>query len=126
MANIVLSLPDLFLIQDRLGIDTKAYINQAGQVVNGQRDYDALMTDQGPCNYPAGHIWLYAPIYVMFTHLEWAEHYLKLLHFAVASICNFYMGSISYKYFKHSPQKAQLVCFMLLANQKCEYLMFND
>jgi hypothetical protein len=62
----------------------------------------------------------------MFTRFEWSEHYLKLLHFVVASTCNLLMGKVAYKYFRQSPLKAQLVCFMLLANMKCEYLMFND
>ena len=41
-------------------------------------------------------------------------------------MCNFFMGCIAYKYFKEKPFYAQMVCFMLLANQKVEYLMYND
>ena len=40
--NLILQMPNLFLMHQKFGIDFKAYINQAGQVWNGQRDYDKL------------------------------------------------------------------------------------
>ena len=39
VVNTLVQIPDLFLLQSRKGIDYDAYLNQAGQVVNGQRNY---------------------------------------------------------------------------------------
>ena len=85
-----------------------------------------LQTAQGPCYYPAGHLWLYAPIYIMFTKTVLAEYILKLIHFTISSFCNYFYSKMAYKYFGSDSLKAQMVCFMLLANPKIEYQMYND
>lgn len=35
LINMLMSLPSLLLIENRFGVDTTAYLNQAGQVYNG-------------------------------------------------------------------------------------------
>lgn len=109
-----------------MGYDIPAYINQAGQVYNGQRNYSFLRTAQGPCYYPAGHLWLYYWFYPMYTHTEYAEHYMKIVHFIVDSTTNLLYSKVAYKYFHDRPMDAQMACFMLLAVTKNEYQMFND
>lgn len=83
-----------------------AYINQAGQVVNGQRDYNRLWTVQGPCYYPAGHIWFYYPLYVLSSMTIHAEHIIKIIHFLLGSSCFYFYSQIAFKYFKRDQMKA--------------------
>ena len=45
LINMLMSLPSLLLIENRFGVDTTAYLNQAGQVYNGQRDYKLIDTN---------------------------------------------------------------------------------
>jgi len=61
--NIILSIPELFELTNRFGIDYVAYLQQAGAVYNGETDYTMLSSTLGPCFYPAGHIWHYIPVY---------------------------------------------------------------
>ena len=58
---------------DRFGPDTTAYINQAGQFAMGQTNYWSISSGQGPCYYPAGHLWHYLPIYHAFTQTDYGE-----------------------------------------------------
>ena len=59
-------LRDIDMWAPKFGIDTTAYLNQAAQFVHGQNYYPNITSLQGPCYYPAGHLWHYAPIYMMF------------------------------------------------------------
>ena len=63
----------IFALNRRFGADTTAYINQAGQFASGQTNYSMISSMQGPCFYPAGHLWHYLPIYKMFTYTCYAE-----------------------------------------------------
>ena len=54
---------ELFNLKWRYGVDYVAYIQQAGAVYMGERDYTMLSSHLGPCYYPAGHIWHYIPAY---------------------------------------------------------------
>jgi hypothetical protein len=96
LANIALHLPYAVTIQMRYGIDTSAYLNQAGQVYLGQRDYTKLETVQGPCYYPAGHLWLYYPFYVLFTNSENAEFYFRAVHVVMHSIQNAVVSCVAF------------------------------
>ena len=87
--NILLHLPSMLIIQKRHGVDHTAYLNQAGQVVQGQRDYTLLDTNQGPCYYPAGHLWLYYFPYKFFQQCEDAEHYWKIFNYCMHSFTNY-------------------------------------
>lgn len=84
--NLILHLPWLFIIQKRFGVDTTAYLNQADQVIRGQRNYADLITNQGNCFYPAGHILIYMPIAWVFRNFENPEPLLFLLHAGVDSL----------------------------------------
>ena len=62
--NTVLGSPYLVEVTgERYGIDYVAYIQQAGAVYNGERDYTKLSSNLGPCFYPAGHLLHYLPAY---------------------------------------------------------------
>ena len=61
--NFIMSIPKVFELTNRYGIDYIAYLQQAGAVYNGERDYTKLSSNLGPCFYPAGHIWHYIPAY---------------------------------------------------------------
>ena len=127
--NIILHLPSMLIIQKRHGVDHTAYLNQAGQVVQGQRDYTLLDTNQGPCYYPAGHLWLYYLPYIFFQQCEQAEHYWKLFNYAMHSFTNFLVCQIGYSYFRDRPKIAQLICYIFLANSSVrreESSLFND
>jgi len=95
----------------------------------GQTNYLKISSVQGQCFYPAGHLWHYIPVYWLFILTDKAEYIWKVFHFAIHSGINYYVGHISYSYFKDRPWKAQLICFILVANEEIrefnQYL-FND
>jgi hypothetical protein len=57
---------------------------------------------------------------------ESAESISQLFFIVVGSATCLTYSSIAYQYFKFDPAKAQLICFMLLALPKLDYLMYND
>ena len=81
------------------GIDYTAYINQANQVANGQRDYTKLSSLQGPCFYPAGNLWHYLPVYYLHIATTDAEYIMKIVHFLVHSVIIVLMSKTAFKYF---------------------------
>lgn len=85
---------------DRYGIDYIAYIQQAGAVYNGERDYTKLSSNLGPCFYPAGHIWHYIPAFWLHLQTESAEYYIKFLHLVIHSLVIVYIVKIAYLYFR--------------------------
>jgi len=84
-------------------------------VYEGQYNYVHLYADQGPCYYPAGHVWLYYPIYHLFTKTELAEYFLIVAHILCSCTANLYAAKMAYAYFDHQTI-GQLVAFMLAAN----------
>jgi len=58
-----------------------------------------------------------------------AEYIWKIFHFLIHSAIQFFIAKIGYSYFKDQPMRAQLICFLLLGNEKIrefnQYL-FND
>jgi len=84
---------------------------------------------QGPCFYPAGHLWFYLPAYWLHIYTENAEYIVKFCFFIIHSMSIIIISRISYRYFKGSPEKAQLITFILLANEPdrvFNQLQFND
>jgi predicted membrane-bound dolichyl-phosphate-mannose-protein mannosyltransferase len=84
---------------------------------------------QGPCFYPAGHLWLYYPFYVLYTSTENAEHYMKVVHYLMHSAQNLLVSLIGFEYFENDASVSQLICFVLLANSSVrreESAMYND
>ena len=111
------------------GIDYTAYVNQAGQFAMGQTDYSRISSLQGPCFYPAGHLWLYLPVYYLHLYTDQAVLIMRLVHILVHSLTLLFVTNISYKYYKESPIRAQLIAFLLVSNMRQRYLyslMFND
>lgn len=106
IVNIILHLPSMIIVQKRHGVDHTAYLNQAGQVVQGQRNYELFNTNQGPCFYPAGHLWLYYYPYLFFSKCADAEHYWKLMHYVIHSLTNYLVSQIGYSYFRDKPKVA--------------------
>jgi hypothetical protein len=66
VGSILLQVPYFWAFYNNSGVDTVAYINQAGVFLSGQNCYDKIFSLQGPCNYPAGHLWHYLPVYKLF------------------------------------------------------------
>ena len=131
--NLILSLPQLSDWQTRYGVDYVAYIQQAGAVYNGERDYAKLSSHLGPCYYPAGHIWHYIPAYWLHLSTESAEVIIKAGHHIIHSITILFVTKIAYQYFDCPDQdyniKAQIVGAILLCNtnMRTQYsLMYND
>ena len=46
-----------------MGVDYSSYVQQAGAVYNGERNYSRVDGILGPAYYPAGNIWHYYPVY---------------------------------------------------------------
>lgn len=44
-------------------IDWKAYMEQAEQYIDGQRDYSMIKGNTGPLVYPAAHLYIYSALY---------------------------------------------------------------
>lgn len=63
LVNVPLGCAYMYNVTFRYGIDYTPYIQQAGAVYHGERDYTKLSSTLGPCYYPAGHIWHYLPAY---------------------------------------------------------------
>lgn len=116
VANVVLHLPGLLRVNYRQGIDYSAYITQAGCVVAGETRYSRISSLQGPCFYPAGHLWFFVPAYILHITTEHAEIIMKFVFFLLHSLNLSLVIKIAYKYFQHNKERAQLVAFILLAN----------
>lgn len=106
LVNLALQCGSLYMPFRRFGPDTTAYINQAGQFISGQTDYSQISSVQGPCYYPAGHLWHYVPIYYMYLATDQAEQYLKLLHIVALTVVSVLVSKIAYNHFKTDPLKA--------------------
>jgi len=96
--NMALSFCELFEITMRYGIDYNAYIQQAGAVYNGERDYTMLSSHLGPCYYPAGHIWHYIPAYWVHLQTDHAETIIKFGTHIIHSLLIVFVTKISYVY----------------------------
>mmetsp|Transcript_1105 Transcript_1105/g.2031 ORF Transcript_1105/g.2031 Transcript_1105/m.2031 type:complete len:171 (+) Transcript_1105:1124-1636(+) len=101
---------------ERYGPDTTAYINQAAQFVAGQSNYRMISSMQGPCYYPAGHLWHYALMYLVYLRTDYGECILKVTHSLMHTGILLIIVSISYKYFKAKPIRAQLIAFLVVTN----------
>lgn len=96
----------MFNVHPKFGVDTTAYLHQAGQFMAGQTNYRLLTSPQGLCFYPAGHLWHYAPLRMLFEYTSNAEYFLKLLHYAIASSVVVLLSQLGYLYFKRHTMKA--------------------
>ena len=83
----------------RSGIDYIAYLQQAGAVYHGERDYLLLSSNLGPCYYPAGHIWHYMLAYMVHMQTEYAEFIIKFVHVLLHTLIIVFATKISYLYF---------------------------
>lgn len=99
LANVVLSLPNLFMLNPRFGWDYVAYLQQAGAVYHGERNYTKLSSTQGPAYYAAGHIYHYLVAYWVHLQTESAEQIIKLVHILVHTLAIFFASKISFIYF---------------------------
>ena len=81
VVNLGLALPLILQTDFRWGIDYQAYIQQAGAVFNGERDYTKLSSMLGPCYYPAGHIWHYYVAFWLHMNTVYAELIIKAVHY---------------------------------------------
>ena len=127
--NFTLHLASMYRKNYQYGIDYSAYINQAGCVVSGETCYPRISSVQGPCFYPAGHLYFFVPAYLVHTYTEHAESIVKIV-FAMFHSANIYLASsIAFRYFKNEPRRAQFVVLLLLANEydrQFHQLMYND
>ena len=111
------------------GIDTFAYLQQAGQFYYGEGNYAKIDTALGPCMYPAGHLWHYSIIFRLHQYLIPNEITWLVLNGAFHSICLVITSLICYKYFKKDQLRAQMLCSILMSNQNLFTLVmecYND
>ena len=85
---------------------------------------------QGPCFYPAGHLWLYALIdkYIFSTFVH-CEMIFTILSIFVQSCSLFIIVSIARRYFNSEPSRAQIIGFLILSNQSLHELyqfLYNE
>lgn len=142
----------LFFLNPRYGWDYVAYLQQAGAVYHGERDYTKLSGNQGPAYYPAGHIYHYLVAYWIHCQSEYGEQIVKFLHLCMHSLSIFLACKIAFIYFAEEKKiskkneesseeeqkvvydefyssKGQMIAFMLVGVTRdreswCE--MFND
>jgi len=127
--NLILSAPYLYDPTIRVGGDYIAYIQQISAVYFGERDYSLLSSVLGPAYYPAGNFWQYMPIFQLHMLTDQAEFWSRLCHQGFHTAILFFVIKISYLYFYYSPEKAQLIAFILLANKNDRIFhseMYND
>mmetsp|Transcript_21767 Transcript_21767/g.33614 ORF Transcript_21767/g.33614 Transcript_21767/m.33614 type:complete len:507 (+) Transcript_21767:1550-3070(+) len=115
---------------DRYGYDTDAYFVQSHAWLKGDTNYTRLSSAQGPTFYPPGHLYHYA---VVVKLLEASEEYgtilFRSLNTALHSATLYIVGALAFMLFKKTPSTAQLICFMLAANDRMRIMneyAFND
>lgn len=141
LLNVPLGSVHLLSPNMRYGIDYIAYIQQAGAVYQGERDYVQLSSNLGPCYYPASHIYHYILAYMLHLQTEHAETIIKFVHVIIHTLIIIFATKIAYLYFadekeRSKPQsqwkcmQAQWVAFILLSNiaDRPWYIhgMYND
>ena len=95
IGNMLLSVPCVFSIDNRYGWDYVAYIQQASAFLNGERNYTQISSNQGPCYYPAGHLWHYSIVYWVHMKYTNGETIFKVVHMIIHSITNVYTYKIA-------------------------------
>ena len=88
------------------GVDYTAYVNQAGQFISGQTNYLKITSVQGPCFYPAGHLWHYVPVYYLHIWTVHAESIMTVFHLLLLVFQHYLISVIAYRYFKDNISKA--------------------
>ena len=107
-SSLILCIPYLFDVTFRYGVDYIAYIQQAGAVFNGERDYTKLSSHLGPCYYPAGHIWHYLPAFWLHMQTELAEYIIKMGHFFIYAVTLTLATHLAYLYEYVGPEIPEL------------------
>lgn len=111
MINSLLSIPHLFEIQKRYGIDYSSYLNQVSAVYHGQLNYSKIIGSGGPCYYPAGHLLHYLPFFLLHSATEHAEKILKAFHILLHSAIILVVVEICYIYYAEAkvvdPEKVE-------------------
>ena len=91
---------------NRHGGDFHAYLNQAGQLTSAVTRYNQISGLQGPCYYPAGHIFLYLPQYLIHLYTEHAEYFSKALALNIFGATQLIIIDLAYNYFVDEPIRA--------------------
>jgi alpha-1,3-mannosyltransferase len=128
VVNCALALVHIRVETHRYGYDYQAYIQQAAAVLMGETDYTKISSNQGPCFYPAGHIWHFLPAAWLHYNTKYAEIIMKAVFIGIHSFTNFFIGKIAYLYLENDCE-SQLIILSLLSNKDAMlyYLeMFND
>lgn len=84
---------------------------------------------QGPCYYPAGHLWMWGAIYKVMTSTEHAFDLLKGMFIGLHTVSVVTVCLIALNMLRRNTQRAQLVCFMVFTNFNEKLIireMFND
>ena len=129
IVNFIFYVPKFYRYFSRYGIDLPAYIAQASQFADGQTNYDKIGSVQGGCMYPAGHLWHYVPVWWMFLMTDKAEYIWKGVHMILHILIQYFIGKISYSYFRDRRNRAQMICFSMMLNERLRRFntkMYND
>lgn len=79
--------------------------------------------------YPPGQLFHYSLIYMIFVRTDKAEYILKLMHMILQVVMIVLVSKVGYSYFKKDQMKAQMICFLFIANQELRDLnlfCYND
>ena len=107
------------------GWDTSSYLQQAGHVWRGETNYKQITGNKGPCFYPAGHLWHYVPLYLLYEKTSDGFQMLKAVYITVYAGSMVVLSKICLDYFRRSPPKAQMVILILLSNENVRKQQFE-
>ena len=100
----------------RYGCDYVAYLQQANALYEGETDYTRISSNQGPCFYPAGHLYHYLVVLMVHLRLENATFIMRLVHYAIQNLIQVFMIKLTYRYNKAKwSHKGQLMAFYFMA-----------
>ena len=99
----LLILPWMVRVPFTTGIDYNAYLEQASAVYHGERDYLRISSQQGPAYYPAGHLFIYLPFFMLHYHFE-AEIFIRGIHLVMSLVVSMVATKLAFMYFEEEEE----------------------
>lgn len=105
IANTLLGLIEVADVLNRYSYDYTSYLQQSLAFYYGSTNYTTYSSSQGPCYYPAGHLYHYVVLNLIHMNTEHAEQIITLLHMFMHSFLLCLTIKISYIYFAEEKNK---------------------